>query len=192
MSLKTFRDAYARADDFCREVQAFVDQAGIPAMNELRYAGYHLLHAIDDAGAVVKPEELVRATNHALRAGYEAGEAGILTALDQIAQFQHQYAAVPITGVVPNYVDILRDAQAASDRHTADREHDDDRIDDLDAFRATFAKLKGHCRTLELAREEMNKLVQRSNRDTRRFVVTALIAVLAIVVGGALTVAFSG
>jgi len=37
------REEYDLADAFDKEVQSFVDEAGIPAINELRYAGYHLL-----------------------------------------------------------------------------------------------------------------------------------------------------
>lgn len=43
---RRLRDEYDTADKVMKEVRAFVDEAGIPAINELRYAGYHLLNTI--------------------------------------------------------------------------------------------------------------------------------------------------
>src|SRR4051812_29661413 len=70
LNLSQFRAAYDKADNFCKEVQSFAAEAGIPAMNELRYAGHHLIVSVDDDGRVVDPDQLARATNHAKRACY--------------------------------------------------------------------------------------------------------------------------
>lgn len=59
------RSEYDIADKVMKDVQAFVEEAGIPAINELRYAGYHLLNAISplDADSSTS-DELMRAVNH--------------------------------------------------------------------------------------------------------------------------------
>jgi hypothetical protein len=195
VTLASYREAFDRADQFCRDVQNFVDEAGIPAMNELRYAGFHLLAAIGDDGSLVSKAELVRAYNHAQRASYEAGEAGVLCALDRIKKFKDDYETVPVTPVIPGWIDILRCAQEAIDRVSAARAKDEDaRTLDFDVLGAQFRELRDHCNTLVLAREELNKLLAEQakkldqadrdeRREARRFVTNLVIAVIAVIIG---------
>ena len=77
----SLRAEYERADRLAADVQTFRAEASIPANNELRYAGKHLLDATTDEGAVDDEASLVSAVNHCRRASYEAVEAGILHAL---------------------------------------------------------------------------------------------------------------
>jgi hypothetical protein len=158
-------------------VQAFVEEAGIPAINEMRYAGYHLIAALGDDGSLVSASELTKAKNHANRACYEAGEAGILCALDVISIFKYDYRSISVSPVVPTYSQILIDADAANARVSAEREHGDDRIVDHDDFIEKFKLLKEHCKTLESAREELNKLERKERREGRRFIIGTAIAV---------------
>lgn len=185
MSLKAYREAYEKADAFCKEVQAFVEEAGIPAINEMRYAGYHLLGALGDGGHIENVQELAKARNHAMRASYEAGEAGILCALDLISAFKTDYQNIEVAPVIPHYTQVLRDAQAAQQRVIAERDHGDDRDIDYAEFIATFQTLKGHCGTLDVAREELNKTVKRERREARRFIINALLAVAAVIAAAA-------
>ena len=82
------RAAYSAADKFAREVFEFSDDVAIPATNELRYAGHHLLSALGDDGRIVGPEHLRKAISHCHRAQYEAAEAGIASAIKKISQFR--------------------------------------------------------------------------------------------------------
>src|SRR5215218_8252570 len=102
-TLADLRTEFDRAEEFCLEVQNFVDKAGIPAINELRNVGHHLLRAMDNAGQITSQQELNAAVSHSRRACYEASEAGILTALQVIKKFKDDYATIEIGDVVPNY-----------------------------------------------------------------------------------------
>ena len=51
-TIAVYRASYADADQLSREVSNFRDDVAIPANNELRYAGYHLLQAIGDDGSI--------------------------------------------------------------------------------------------------------------------------------------------
>jgi hypothetical protein len=206
--LSAYRKTFLRADKFCREVQSFIAEAGIPAMNEMRYAGHHLLSSIDDAGTMTKPAHLTKAINHAHRACYEAGEAGIIEALSRIASFKDDYRHVSITGVIPHYLTISDDAETARDRVGADREHverlenapisaDDGTPEvgllsvDYNEYMVTFSTLKKHCRTLDTAREELNKITSQERKGTQRFVIQVLIGVFAIAVTIAVAVIYA-
>lgn len=177
-NLSQFRAAYDKADSFCKEVQSFASEAGIPAMNELRYAGHHLIVSVDDDGRVTDHDQLARATNHAKRACYEAGEAGVLIALDRINTFKNDYKTVSVSGVIKNYVDVLQAAEAAKQRVVLGRDHTADGADDHIAYMEHFRALVPHCHSLDIAREELNKLIIEQGRTTRRWVIGIGIAVL--------------
>ena len=55
MSLEILREKYAIADRLSKLVSVITEEAAIPAVNELRYAGFHLLKAINVSGSVDQP-----------------------------------------------------------------------------------------------------------------------------------------
>ena len=187
-TLAALRGAYARADRAAREVQSFTEAAGIPAINELRYAGFHLLGALNDVGAVIDEAELTRAINHAHRACYEAAEAGILFALDAISRFKTDYEFISVSSVVPDYADILSQAEDAKDGLAEPRELGSERTADHARLMAVFTELRRHSRRLEASRVELNKLREKERREGRRFVIGTIIALLTLVAAIAGTV----
>ena len=75
-------------------------EVAIPATNELRYAGHHLLQSINEDGMVHDEEYLRKAKSHCERAMYEAAEAGIMSALEQINDFRKDYKDIVVSEVV--------------------------------------------------------------------------------------------
>jgi hypothetical protein len=90
-----------------------VDEAGIPAVNELRNAGKHLVDALADDGSVAHKEHIRLGVAHCRRACFEAYEAGIMFALEGIHKFKEDYATVTVGDVIPEYTDVLRKAHEA-------------------------------------------------------------------------------
>ena len=105
--ISDLRTLYDTADGFSREVAEFRAEIVIPAYNELRYAGHHLLQAIDDSGSISSNEQLRRAVSHCERAMYEAAEAGIISMLDSIDQFRKDYENIVVKDVVDDYPSIV-------------------------------------------------------------------------------------
>ena len=101
--ISDLRTLYDTADGFSREGAEFRAEIVIPAYNELRYAGHHLLQAIDDSGSISSNEQLRRAVSHCERAMYEAAEAGIISMLDSIDQFRKDYENIVVKDVVDDY-----------------------------------------------------------------------------------------
>jgi hypothetical protein len=184
VTLSQFRAEYQKADDFCQEVTSFVDEAGIPALNELRNAGHHLLRALDDGGNVIEMDDLIAARNHARRASYEACEAGNLFALGIIAKFKEDYATIPVDGTVPDYTGLLKKAKAAQKSVEQGRQNGFDRADDHTVRIDAFRKLRECAETLELAREEMNKKIDPASvaRKTLWIAIFGIIVAIAIAI----------
>ncbi len=177
------REEYDMADKVMKQVQAFVDEAGIPAINELRYAGYHLLNTLVPVTSDLSmTEELTRAINHCKRATYEASEMGILTAFDKVTQFKDDYSQVVITQVVADWGEILTKCDVCRDEITLARQTGDDRSIDHKRFKEAFIQLVAICRRLDNARDDLNKLIEQKRSDGRRFATGVLLALLAIAV----------
>ncbi len=173
------RSEYDIADKVMKDVQAFVEEAGIPAINELRYAGYHLLNAISplDADSSTS-DELMRAVNHCKRATYEASEAGLLTAFGKVSEFKADYQQVVVSTVVQDWTEILVKCDTYRDKITEARQTGDDRTIDHTKFRDAFVDLVSVCRRLDHARDELNKQIDQARVDARRFIVTTVLGVV--------------
>lgn len=185
-SIGKVRATYEAADNFARKVGEFCAGAAIPAHNELRYAGHHLLRALADDGSISEPMQLDRAVAHCERAQYEAAEAGISYALDTIKQFKKDYRTVPVTTVVQDYLEIIRMARDAQELSTQTRsttgpdEHGE--LPDPSAYMDMFEKLQESCGKLEDAREELNKLIRAEKMSSRRFLIRMAVAILGVAV----------
>jgi len=112
--LKEVVDHYETADQFARGVAVFRDKVVIPAHNELRYAGHHVIQSIDadthQAGDVVN---LRKAYRHCERAMYEASEAGLMHAARIILTVYKEYPGVVISEVVKDYHESWRRAETS-------------------------------------------------------------------------------
>ncbi len=87
-SISELTESYETADRFTREVAQFRSAVAVPANNELRYAGHHLLQALDGQEQISKPDEVRKAKNHCERAMYDAAEAGIRTRSTRLGAFR--------------------------------------------------------------------------------------------------------
>ena len=182
-TIASVRFEYGRADCFCIEVQSFCGKAGIPAINELRNSGKHLLDSIDDSGGVVDQENLNNAVGHARRAAYEAYEMGILIALAMINKFKTDYGSVVVSKVLPDFSEILHKAETANrtveEGRSKDFKRDGDHTDRMNAFR----ELREICNKIDACRDEVNKLVEEKLVEKRRDAKSVLLTYILIAIG---------
>lgn len=167
ITLEKFREQYNEADQFTVRVSNYRDEVSIPAINELRYAGYHLLRAVSDDGHVVNPDQLRRGISHCQRARYDAAEAGIISALSRIQLFQHDYRKTVISDVVSNYLEILRTADDAVEMLEKPRPTDSN-LGPIPDLSEMFDRISKMANSLDSARNEMNKKVRQDQRSYMR------------------------
>jgi len=177
-----YRQQYEAADEFSRHVASFRDDVSIPANNELRYAGHHFACAANDDGFLDDLDQLQRAITHCQRAMYEAADSGILSALDMINIFRREYSLVVISETVPNYSEILKDANTAQKHLATTRKHTPDGAMAHERYLEIFKNLEEHCETLDASREDLNKKIAKQIQGNRRFFFNAALAVLGIVI----------
>ena len=85
--IRTLKKLFDGAEKFAKEVELFQSDLSIPAINELRYAGHHLLKAPAGEDKAAFQEEVLKAKGHCQRSMYEASESGITYSLALIAVF---------------------------------------------------------------------------------------------------------
>jgi hypothetical protein len=164
-----------------QEIQAFRNEAGIPAVNELRNAGYHLLQSLPDGSGDPDQMALASGVAHIRRATYEATEAGILFAVSIVRKFQQDYATVELHDLVADYAARCRACNEALRLVEANRQDGFDRAQDHANRIAVFRAIRPFADDVVIARVEANKRLAVERRDRRRFVIGTLIAVAGIV-----------
>ena len=187
-TIRELRDLYETADRFAREVTAFRSEVSIPAHNKLRYAGHHLLQSIDDSGTIIADRNLGKAKHHCERAMYEAAEAGILSALDEIAGFRAEYRSVVVGDVVDDYIGKLRQVRKAQDLLVKGRADRTSIVDQVTKYMEAFRRLRDTLEIFDAARDDCNAKKEGLILNHRKFWIRSLQFLLGIAVTAAIAI----
>ncbi|PZQ44290.1 MAG: hypothetical protein DI551_10415 [Micavibrio aeruginosavorus] len=179
------RALYDKAEGAIKSIEHVVG-LDIPSVNQLRYAGRHL---IDYASANCSDplEEIKKAKRHCQRAIYDANDASIQLLIHEVGAFQADYKDVEVTDIYPNYMGLLRaktDAVNFLEQRRTDGQDRETVYSECEAHRTSLSAMVDE---IPYAREELNKRVRRQRSDAigqRVFNYTGLaIAVLTLVFG---------
>lgn len=181
---------YREADKLAKEVENFRDEAVIPALNELRNAGRHLIDCISPDGQIKANGQYRAALSHCDRATYEAAEAGILTCANIVRVYRSTFANVPISRYVPQYPEIRAEVAAALRELELGRSPEVDPATRSEEYMSHFRNLRERCDLLEGAQDDLC-LAQAEFRATEatertltwRFYVGTTIAVIGLSIG---------
>ena len=176
--IKEIRDAYELADQFTREVGEFRERASIPAHNELRYAGHHLLQSINEDGKVADDELLQKVKSHCRRAMYEAAESGIASALKGISNFHKDHRDQNVSAVISNYAEILLEAKNAQKKLARGRSERQSVEQHVGEYMEIFRGLRDKLDLLEVSRSELSAL---RRKDVVAFRRNALLTLLSLI-----------
>ncbi|MBF0624484.1 MAG: hypothetical protein HQL82_06720 [Magnetococcales bacterium] len=111
--LSAVRDLFQAAEDDIKKVERTSREIPIPAVNELRYAGHHLLKGLGASTPMEREEQYHRARRHCQRARHDAVEVRLWYFLGKFKEFQDDYQTVSIPPVWPDYVDDAQCFDAA-------------------------------------------------------------------------------
>lgn len=180
-------ELWDRAEKSLKRTEFVLDELVGAAVNELRYAGFHIVRAIaaSDAGnSALYEEQRGKAARHCKRAMYDAAEAILMHYLKKVGRFKEDYSNIPVLPVLPTFLEILGRARASQELLLTTA------ADDREAFHeqaiACAENLKEDCEALDIAREELNKSLREQRRTSARFAigigVTISIGVLGLLV----------
>jgi len=164
---------FANAEKAIKLVELTHSELIIPAVNELRYVGYHITNYIKNPE---KTEEIDKAVGHCKRATFDAYEAGIIYYIREFQKFKDDYATVMITEVVPKYIEYCKGVIDTID--FINKTDKDTRHKNYIHCAELFDNLSGMLKDLDIARAELNKLLKKERRNS----LVAICAILALIV----------
>jgi hypothetical protein len=167
-------DAYNLAEQHIKRVEHHEGLA-FPPVNELRYAGQHLCRALVETDDGVREQHYREALGHCRRASYDALEILLDYYLEQCMKFQDDYRQVAITDVLKSYLEDRMTLNAIKQKATTcDRKNRGQYYEDIQKDGDTVRAVS---ETWENARDELNKKVEKERRESRRYVIGAIIAI---------------
>ena len=108
------RRLYAEAESALKRYERIGLDNLVPVVNELRYAGEHILTAETTEDPAIIETALSRAERHCVRARYDALESTLITLLQQISGLRESaLSADEIESLFPEWKSVLKDATAA-------------------------------------------------------------------------------
>ena len=152
-------------------------QVAIPAINELRYAGFHVLKGLSATDPEITEKELFKAKDHCERAAYDAAAAGLVVVAESIRVFQLQYRDIVISDVVNNIADIRARVDEA-EKILADGESSAEQLD-VEKIVSLLDSLRSDVTTLDQHAPDLQAKLRERTMATKRFIFM-LIATVAV------------
>lgn len=182
--LSEISDLFTLAEEKIKLIEHLGNGLKFPAVNQLRYVGFHLFRAELAIGAEKRNNELRKAKNHCQRAIYDAVEVGILYYLDRFKVFQNDYRKECIFDVVLCYHEYRNLANKitnfiSSITRDSISDHCNNRGDQYQLSTEYLNRLKEIDEILQSSRDELNKKI----RDKRTQAVVSIWSLIVTIVG---------
>jgi len=174
--LQRYCKLFAIAEQSCKNAEIVVPEGVlVPAINELRYAGHHMMRAFAADDEQSAREEIKKAQGHAVRSIHDVYDALAIYYIDQCRQFSDEFKSIPISQAYPDY---LADRQKLEDAKK--KIHAIPRTSEVEIDIANKEKyvntLQEVFNSFENARDELNKEKSKARQNARRFLMAALIS----------------
>lgn len=166
--VKNLFNLFNLAEQYAKEVEILSSAVQVPAINELRYAGQHILKALVEDDGEAADTELGKAKGHCQRAMYEAVEAGIMYCLDEIKAFQEDHRGLVISAVVSDYHKLLVRAQQATDKVVEGRSDRESVAEHVEEYIAEFRAVLEIVRLFEASRDDLSAMRLERDEAKRR------------------------
>ncbi len=152
---------FKEAERAIKEIEDIGNELIVPAVNQLRYTGNHLVRYLADPD---NKSELFDAEKHCKRATYDAYEAAILYYLNLFHKFKDDYRRVTITTVLPDYPDLCLEVDKAR-KLIRDNNKSKTRGEFYQQCREHLEVIAGNVKKMDACRDELNKLIKKEWRQ---------------------------
>lgn len=209
LSSNSIKNLYEEAENALKRYERISLSNLAPALNELRYAGHHLLEADSAFDEADRDKHLIRAKAHCERAKFDAKEATIISLLECIADLRTMgISADEMRQFIPEWDTLIDNASAAralleragSSKDTRDDTEVESAIECLMTFRDRILAAESGVVSLRNRREEENRRIEeynlaekaraeedaniaRERKDDRRFVTSTILSIAGVVLG---------
>ncbi|VAW36799.1 hypothetical protein MNBD_DELTA03-189 [hydrothermal vent metagenome] len=168
---------FNEAEIAIKEIEDYGSELVVPAVNQLRYCGNHLVRYLSDTS---NKEELSDSIKHCKRAAYDAYESAIVYHLFEFKKFKDDYRRVQITPVISDYADIQQKIIQARN-FIRNNNESKTRGEFYKDGRKHLQLLAGNVEKLNSNRDELNKAIRKERTTLLSQVVGGIAAIIAIV-----------
>lgn len=170
-------ELFNEAESAIKEIEDLGSELVVPAVNQLRYCGNHLVRYLSNTS---NKEELLDSIKHCKRAAYDAYEAAIVYYLLEFKKFKDDYRRVQITPIIPDYADIQQKIEQARNFIRKNNESKT-RGDFYKDGRKHLELLASNVEKLNSNRDELNKAIRRERTTLLFQVIGGIAAIITIV-----------
>jgi hypothetical protein len=148
-------ELFGQAEKRIKLVEQLDQEIVIPAINQLRYVGQHVLESLMSNDQEERRKHIEEAEIHASRAAYDALEAGTLDLLLEFEQFRTDFRMITVGDVIPDFLDLCQTVAKTRDvlSNLDNRNHCNMHAE----LQSHFEKLLEINQRLTVAREELTK-----------------------------------
>ena len=166
-AIQRIRDLYNEAEVDLKSYGRENNRLFVPGVNQLRYAGQHLVRALGATDEQAARSNLDAAERHAQRALYDINDAAIQYHLAGITRIRTQYF-VNLNAIVPNYQEVVDAVSSArKNLERVSNEHKDNREQFYKEAREHVAKLHDAHEIMKDAIPDIAAEMKRQNAKTR-------------------------
>ena len=168
---------FNEAESAIKYIEDFGENLIVPAVNQLRYTGNHLVRYLSSP---TNREELRDASKHVKRATYDAYEAAILYHLLEYNKFKNDYRRVIVSQVIQDYNTIQESVESARSFVRANQESNT-RGENYKNGKKHLEVIINNTNRLNAGRDELNKLIRKERRNFLVAILAALTLTVTIV-----------
>jgi len=166
---------YSKAEKTLKEIEHLNGEGlHIPTINELRYAGRHIIDAINSTDKNAVFDDLKEAENHCVRALYDVCEVGILFYFEKIRLFDQSYKFMNVSSVFPGYINDkkrLSEIQEYISTHTR-----------KDFINDEFKKLLGYLKEIKDIYKSFEVCTIELDRKSRAWKIGFIIPLIGVII----------
>lgn len=192
------REAYREAEKAIREVEVVAKKVPVPALNEMRYAGYHAIAVNLAESAEAREEEARKTVAHCRRAYFDAHSMLLLLLYTEVQNIRkalgkHLHFFPEIIGAA--YVDkkeaVLNARKFIERLHSVkdDKQRWEARNEIYQACKPHVDACRAYIDAYETVREELSAKVEAAKRAEKHWLIGILLTILGILVAIAIAVA---
>jgi hypothetical protein len=199
--LKTLHELFSKAESICKKVETGLGEGVIiPAINQLRYAGQHLVEACVLNEPSGQAAEITKAQGHCKRAIYDASEASVLITKKQFENYREEFKEIVIGDVVKDYSlhlvahGNLKKVIGEKRAGVSKEEHYENiyalsqkmviALDDMEAHEEELKKVRLKHRKEERANEQEARRGETNIKLTKTRIYIAICSLIVAIVGG--------
>ena len=175
-TFREVRGAYATAEKTIKLAEQVLEVLPVVSVNELRYAGFHVLKAIDNENEESSKEHLIFAKDHCERATLDAAALALVALTERARGFLSEYRDVVISAVVTDIDDIRYRAEKA-EATVSDVANSVDRLD-IRSILKLISDIKEDVSKLTRHAPDLEKAQRAAIKARRRFVMATTIPIV--------------